>query len=312
MTARGRGVLLAVILLTGCSGSAAVGEEEVTTTSTSSTTSTSTTTLAPYISNLDVRVDPAVIDSPEITAILESLERMERAFPVPAGTVVILYGDTEPSVDWVRSTTRDVGCFDDHDASYFRNAGAQGRGCGLLMRFGKLPACEGTTWCKSRAFIAAHEYFHIVITEVLGNNGNQLPTHFREIPIWMHEGAADYIGYAFTYGSTPAKLSDSEIARFGSDVKTLIMDPNVNVGLDKLGDVWTTTSRPAPRWLLYAYHRAFLAVSLLIDKFGQEKVLVDYYRNISSTGDHLSAFEMTFGITEAEFDLEFSTWLSTL
>jgi hypothetical protein len=237
---------------------------------------------------------------------------MERALPVQAGTVVILYADTEPSFEWVQSTTREVGCFEDTEVSYLRIAGAQGRGCGFLMRFGKLPVCEGTTWCKDRAFIAAHEYFHVVMFETLGIKGNHVPPHFRKIPIWMTEGVADYVGYAYTYGSTPGMLSDAEVAQFGADVKPLIMDPNVNVGLDKLGDLWTTTSRPAPRWLLYAFHRAFLATSLLIDKFGQEKVLFDYYRNILSTGDHLSAFEMTFGVTEAQFDQEFSAWLSKL
>lgn len=303
-------LLLGSAIIVSCSGSNTSPE---TTTTTTSTTSTTTTTLAPYVSNLDIRIDPAAANLPQVSTVLESLERIEREYPVRAGTVVILYTNTEPSITWVRQTTRELGCFDDEDESYFRVALGQGRGCGLLLRMDKLPVCEATTWCKEWAFIAAHEYSHIITANRLGSQDNRLAPHYRDIPTWMHEGTADYVGYAFTYATKPGQLSSPELSRFRSEIKVLAMDPNVDVSIDKLSGLWIRDrSKPAPRWLLYAYHRAFLVVSLLIENFGEKAVLEDYFVNMASTGNHKTAFETTFGVTEAAFDAEFEKWIDSL
>lgn len=303
--------LLGFTIIVSCGGSSA--STETTTSTTTSTTSTTATTLAPLVSNLDIRIDPAAADLPQVSTVLESLERIERKYPVRPGTVVILYTNTEPSITWVRQTTRDLSCFDDEDVAYFRVALGQGRGCGLLLRLDKLPVCEATTWCKEWAFIAAHEYFHIITSNRLGSQDNRLAKYYRSVPTWMHEGTADYVGYSFTYAENPGQLSSPELSKFHSEIRTLAMDPNVNVSIDKLSGLWVRDrSKLAPRWLLYAYHRAFLVVSLLIEKFGEQAVLVDYFMNMAATGDHNSAFETTFGITEPDFNIEFQQWIEML
>lgn len=75
-------------------------------------------------------------------------------------------------------------------------------------------------------------------------------------------------------------------------------------------DLWSGGS--AEPWFQYLYDRSFLAVTLLVERFGEQAVIVEYFENVTALGNHEKGFEETFGITEAEFDAEFQAWITSL
>lgn len=285
---------------------------DMSTSSTIASTSTSTTQ-PPFISNLDVRVDPVSVHFPEVTFIKDILGQMERRFSIKPGTVVILYTSTESSISWVKQTARSVGCFADQGSSYLRGAGGEGRACGFLMRFDSFRVCQGQIDCKDVRFVAAHEFFHTLVGITLGSFDylqEQTVARFRRVPFWIHEGTADYVAYAMTRSETTGTLSSVEISRIRTALKGVARDPSINRSLSSLESIWRQA--PAVQTPNELYPRSLLAVTLLIEKFGEQAVLVDYFKNVASTGSGSAGFQQTFGISEAAFDDEFQAWINAL
>ncbi len=272
--------------------------------STVAPSTTTTSTLPPFESNFDFYVDPVSVGFPQVKFIREVLENLERKYPVEPGTVAVLYSSSQSSIDWVRRTSRSINCFSDHDSAYFRDAGAQGRNCGLLMRFDGLPSnCGDSPTCRDIRSIAAHEVFHVFTSQLVGNS-------WREIPYWLAEGSADYVGFAMTRGTQVGTLSLDEIARSRDAIKGLVADPANITSLREMNKIWSQA--PNVQTPHYFYNMAFLAVTLLIETYGEQAVLVDFLEHIRTTGSRSAAFERTFGMSEAEFDAEFQTWITTL
>jgi hypothetical protein len=317
LTTRIAFVSLAALCL-GCSlptnsKSVSTSESSVASTSTISTLTSTTTTQVPLISNLKMYVDPIGVHLPEFTFIRETLEQMERRFPIKPGTVAILYTSSEPAIDWVKRTARSVRCFADHGSSHLRGAGGEGRGCGFLMRFDSFRVCQGQIDCKDVRFVAAHEFFHTLVGITLGSFDylqEQTVARFRRVPFWIHEGTADYVAYAMTRSESMGSLSVAEVDELRMALKDVARDPSINRSLKSLESIWRQAPAvPTPGQL---YPRSLLAVTLLIEKFGEQAVLFDYFNNVSSTGSGSAGFKQTFGITEDQFDDEFQAWINAL
>lgn len=300
----GRGITFVVsfALVTGCSTTVRTTEEF-----TVSTSSTSTTTTIP-VSNLEILIDPASPDRDNANVIVESLTAMERDFPVEPGTVVILYSKTESSIAWALDVVREKNCFETTTAAELSGMLGIGSECGLLMRLDKEPSCDELELCKTRPVVAAHEFFHVVQHQTL-LAGESL--FFRN---WLNEGAADYVGYAYAYGETPGALSPAQIELFRSNLKELAQHPKLEGDLNRMQVLFNydPSQGPLERWYAYLYNRAFLAVTLLVEKFGKDAVLFDYVRRTAETRDYEKAFKLTFGVSQDEFSTEFESWLQGL
>jgi hypothetical protein len=297
-------LMAASVSLIGCSGSSA--PEETTTTSQVTTTST-TTTLPPLVSNLDIRIDPNSPDAKFAGPILETLEHIERKYPVKPGTVVILYSYGDESISWALETGKQTNCFGDTTADRLRNSNGWARSCGMAIRLDGKPNCDEVHFCRTRISTAAHEYFHVTHHQLL----EELP---ENTALWMMEGVATYVGYAFTYFETPGELSKWHVEQLRKYLKDESRVPEVNITFQEMDKTWQDFDYAtfAPIWFGSLYKRSFLAVTLLIDKYGEQAVLVEYFKNFAETRDHDAAFEMTFGITEDEFYAEFQPWIDSL
>jgi|GEM_PF-5996450 len=281
-------------------------------TTVATTTSTSTTTTVPKPGgNLDVHIDPAIESLPETQQALEMILRTEQQYYVRPGTVTLLYGTDQTSVDWAFQKAKELNCFQDIGINGFVRLVGWGRPCGLMMRVdGVNYDCFDDTWCKQGRTVAAHEFYHVVAYQVLENCTCEPRIFGQKIPNWLNEGITDYVGYAMVYGATPGSLDRNELLRLRTELKTRATNSAVAVGVIAMEDLWSGGS--AEPWFQYLYDRSFLAVTLLVERFGEQAVIVEYFENVTALGNHEKGFEETFGIAEAEFDAEFQAWIKSL
>lgn len=293
--------IVAIALVTSCA-STTQSEPDATTTVASIATSTTIP-----VSNLDIRIDPTSPDRANADIIVQTLHEMERDYPVKPGTLVVLYSKTDASVAWAKEILHNVNCFERTTEDALRGFLGLGNACGLAMRLDKEPACYEVEFCRTRRFVAAHEFFHVVQYQLF--SGEML-----WFTSWLWEGAADYVGYSYAYGKTPGQLTHEEIEALRSNLKDFARDPHIEGGLSRMQVLinGSVGPNPLPRWRSYLYNKAFLAVTLLIDKFGSDSVLFDYVRKVGETRDFEKSFELVFGVSQDDFSTEFETWLETL
>ncbi len=148
----------------------------------------------------------------------------------------------------------------------------------------------------------------VVITHELTHVATRSSTT-RPVPIWLSEGLADYIGYSGI---------DLSRARIASELLTLVRQGKGPKALPTADDFDPAKARIAP-----FYSASWLAVSRLVDIYGQAKV-VSFYRAISGrlTADNAAQldpeamagreFPQTFGVTEASFVIGWRGYLRTL
>lgn len=303
-----------VLLISSCGSGqseAPPAETEPSTTVTTTSSTTTSTTLPTPGGNLDIHIDPAIESLPDTKLALESVLETERQYLVRPGTVALFYGSGESSVDWAFAKAKELNCFQELSRQMFINSVGWGRPCGFLMRVdGVNFECFEDKLCKQGRTVAAHEFFHVVAYQVLEDCPCEPKIFGNKVPNWLNEGIADYVGYAIAYGSTPGTLSPPEIQRLQQELKDRASKSEVAVGVVALEDLWAGGFNEP--WFQYLYDRSFLAVTLLVEKYGEQAVLVDYFRNVTTAGAYAPGFEQTFGITEAEFDAEFQTWMSAL
>lgn len=292
------GVLVASALFMGCTSS----DSDVVV-----TTTTSTTTLPPFVSNLDIHIDPNSPDTQLAEPLLETLEIVERQYPVRPGTVVLLYSKTDASVEWALNKTKELKCMDYHSKANLQVALGWSDACGIAMRLDGRPACDEIRLCRTTIGTAAHEFLHVMNLQQYGGYTDALSR-------WFSEGSATYFGYMFTYGDPPGELSDRIVAQLRTNLKEQSRVPEINIPFKDMDNIWLNQdlSKPVPVWIPYLYNRSFLAVSLLIEKFGEHAVFVEYVDNFTEMRDHPKAFEKTFGITEDAFYAEFQAWIDAL
>lgn len=202
---------------------------------------------------------------------------------------------------------KEVNCFTYKTKDQLMSTLGWGEDCGIAMRLDGRANCDEVHFCRTKITTAAHEYLHVMNLQQYGRlpNGPSL---------WMSEGSATYFGYMFTYGDPPGDLSDWHVEQLRKYLKDQSRDPKVNISFAEMDRAWSELdfSTALGPEVSYLYKRAFLAVTLLVEKYGKKAVLVDYVDNITETRDHFTAFEMTFGLTEDAFYEEFQTWIDAL
>jgi hypothetical protein len=152
---------------------------------------------------------------------------------------------------------------------------------------------------NGRQVVIAHE-----LTHVAARSSTVSP-----VPIWLSEGMADYVGYSGI---------DLSRARIAGELLTLVRQGNGPKALPTADDF-----DPAKSKIATSYSASWLAVSRLVDIYGQAKV-VSFYRAISGplTADKaasldpdviaLDAFPQVFGVSEAQFVVGWKGYLRTL
>jgi hypothetical protein len=130
-----------------------------------------------------------------------------------------------------------------------------------------------------------------------------------QVPIWLSEGMADYVGYSGL---------DLPRARVAADLLALVRQGNGPRSLPTTADFDPEKTTIAP-----FYSASWLAVSRLVDLYGQARV-VAFYRSIaggpamSQAGEldpdaiAAKAFPKSFGVTEAAFVTGWKSYLNTL
>lgn len=309
MLKRSVAIVWTAVLVVSCgSGQGTTPVIEAPSTSTVETTST---TLPPPESRLEIHIDPAVEASPVLDLAVDAVIQTAKQYPVRPGTIGLFYGSGEESIAWAEQKAKELDCFQDLGPNGFSNSVGWGRPCGFLMRIDGVPfECALPILCKQGRTVAAHEFFHVVAYQVLEECLCEPKIFGNKIPNWLNEGIADYVGYAMIYGATPGSLGQEEMNRLRSELKDRASNPDIAVGVIALEDLWAGGFQEP--WFQYLYDRSFLAVTLLVERFGEEAVLKDFLANVTQANTFSVGFETTFGITEAEFDSEFQSWISTL
>jgi hypothetical protein len=148
----------------------------------------------------------------------------------------------------------------------------------------------------------------VVITHELTHVAARSSTT-RPVPIWLSEGMADYVGY-----------SDLDLPRerVASVLLTLVRQGKGPKALPTAGDF-----DPSRTTIALSYSESWLAVSRLVDLYGQARV-VAFYRAVAGgqTVDPSvrfdpdaiveQAFPQSFGVTEAQFVDGWKRYLQTL
>lgn len=148
----------------------------------------------------------------------------------------------------------------------------------------------------------------VVITHELTHVATRSATT-RPVPIWLSEGMADYIGYSGL---------DLPRTRVSSDLLTLVRQGKGPKTLPTEADF-----DPARKKIAQYYSASWLAVSRLVDLYGQARV-ISFYRSIAGelTVDQsaqfdpeaasVQAFPQSFGVTEGQFVDSWKRYLRTL
>jgi hypothetical protein len=171
------------------------------------------------------------------------------------------------------------------------------------------PAQGDRVVINPKAFTALdHNGRQVVITHELTHVAAR-SSAVSPVPIWLSEGMADYVGYSGL---------DLSRARIASELLTLVRQGKGPKALPTADDF-----DPAKSKIATSYSASWLAVSRLVDIYGQAKV-VSFYRVISGrlTVDKaapldpdviaLDAFPQVFGGSEAEFVVGWKGYLRTL
>ena len=287
---------------------------------TTSTTSTSTTTTIPEpvdvplaeiveLENFTVHIDQPVLDLVATQDVVNAVNDILQIYPLTTPAHAVLYATNEDSTAWAQAKTREIDCLYYPDVNRYTLwvAWADIRGCGFAMRADVMQArCWApATTCKTAATVGVHEFFHVITAQILKTCSCWGPTG-RKYPLWYEEGAADYVGYVSLFGrSDDTKRSLIQITKDRAQLT------DIDVDLVEIENLWTINVEEPSRFPAL-YERSFLAILLLIEQYGEQAVLFDYYYAIAFTRNYEVAFELTFGKTIEEFSDEFEVWLDSL
>lgn len=150
-----------------------------------------------------------------------------------------------------------------------------------------------------RRVVITHELTHVAVRS----------STTRPVPTWLSEGLADYVGYSGL---------DLPPQRVAGELLTLVREGKGPTALPTAADFDPALTKISP-----SYSEAWLAVSRLVDLYGQTKV-VAFYREIAGRlavspavehdPDAIAAqvFPDSFGVTEAQFVAGWTRSLSSL
>ena len=152
---------------------------------------------------------------------------------------------------------------------------------------------------SGRRVVMTHELTHVAVRS----------STTRPVPIWLSEGMADYVAYSGL---------DLPRERVASELLALVRQGKGNTALPTDVDFDPSRSAIAP-----SYSKAWLAVSHLVDLYGQARV-VAFYRAVAGglmtdqavqpdpQAIWAQAFTQSFGVSEAQFVDGWNRYLQTL
>jgi hypothetical protein len=129
------------------------------------------------------------------------------------------------------------------------------------------------------------------------------------VPIWLNEGMADYVGYS-GLGLPRQRVAKELLALVRAGRGPTALPTNIDF-------------EPSQTQIAPSYSGSWLAVSRLVDRYGQAKVVAFYRRVASDTAAGgvvqrdpeaaaASAFPKSFGMSESKFVDEWRAYLTTL
>ena len=274
------------------------------------TTVTTIPTLDIAESSLMFHIEPTTEDLSAVDGVIQAVLESERRFPIRPGTHVILYSSSQQSIQWAFEKTRELDCLTRANLEILELWVGTADSCGLLVRVdGANEECPERL-CKNIFTIAAHELFHAVQGQAL-DDCTCLPFIWgNKTPNWYDEGTADYVGYGIVHGSNDhledRLLSEESTEEFLERLADRATDSRIDVGVIDMGALWA--AGPSSDTFGLLYERSFFAIAFLVSRFGEQAVLVDLYSNTQRTGNFVTGFEETFGVSESDFDQQFLTW----
>ena len=155
--------------------------------------------------------------------------------------------------------------------------------------------------------VGSHEVYHVFQEGILADCNCTTEDLGAPLGRWYLEGAAEYVGYADTWGTSSATR-----ARIQKQFLSIVRDPKVSVPLRAVSTALSGVSTDVGIDAGRVYPRAYFAVQYLIDRFGEDLVLNQFYGRVVAAGDWCVAFQQSFGLTEDQFDAQFQAWLTTL
>lgn len=288
------------------------------TTSTTSTSTTTTTTIPEAVDvplaevvelgDLTVHIEKTALDLRVTQDVVNAIDNVMDSYPLLAPADAILFSSGSESLLWAQSKSRELDCLYSSDINRYSSFIGWGNECGLLMRVdGMTSGCpSGLQVCKSGATVGVHEFFHVITAQILEPCSCRPLVMGNKLPNWYNEGTADFVGYVSVFGSDQ-KVIDSLIELSKSNARMAEID----VDLVEIEGLWAQ-GMEQPWWFGRLYERSFLAALLLVDQYGEQAVLSDYFYAVTLTGNYNDAFELTFGKSIEEFSDEFEVWLADL
>lgn len=287
---------------------------------TTSTTSTSTTTTIPEsvdvplaeiveFENFTIYIDQAILELDVTQVVVNAVNDILENYPLITPASGILYATTEQSRAWAQARSREVDCMYSSDVKQYSLYVAFASKCGFFMRVDAMESqCFGLAkTCKTAATVGVHEFFHVITAQILESCSCRLTEWGRPLPDWYNEGTAEYVGYVSVFGSddqTVQSMIEQTKGRARQQVE-------IDVDLVEIESFWAILMEQ-PWQFPTLYERSFLAILFLVEQYGEQAVLSDYFFAITSTRNYETAFEMTFGKTIMEFSDEFDIWLDSL
>lgn len=257
--------------------------------------------------NLTIRIDPLALDLPQTDAIVNLMADIITAHPLMSAADAVLFASSDESLRWAVDATREVDCLHSEDLDYFRNIGGWGERCGFVQRIDAtaLECPTDSSSCWNVLNIAAHEFFHVIAAQRLDPCTCEPLLWGNKIANWYNEGIADYVGHVAV--SRDGRQTFERAIAYNV---AMALQPQVSVDLEELDRLWSQSF--GEPWFALLYNRSFMAVALLVERFGAEVVLDTFFDNVVAAGTFAEGFETTFGRSVDEFSAEFDQWLMTL
>ncbi len=250
-------------------------------------------------------IDPNLTTTEQVDAsqIQKAISKAAKEFGHTSFTAVI-YAPSSSGANWAFSELNKISCPLGPVESLLNGTAVADVFLGRCIVF-KATSISYSNVAKDAESVAYHEVFHLA--QAL--RGGQKPPGARFDDMrWMYEGTAEIAGYQPQISS--GRLSQNALI---SLLRESAM--NTSSSLTQISNGWVDnsialTANPFLRTNAM-YARSYLATHYLSTISSSEKVMNSYFAESDKQGDHVAAFSTTFGMTVAEFDAKFSTWISS-
>ncbi|NDB31537.1 MAG: hypothetical protein EB043_03795 [Actinobacteria bacterium] len=149
------------------------------------------------------------------------------------------------------------------------------------------------------AALLAHEYFHLVQSNLTGKPG-ELPSQGfdsqsrNSIPAWLIEGSAEFVGFMVAAKSLKGNYLLGRSAMLNYSPR------NYEVSANALKDYEVRIGREGDQTYIYPYHVGQVATEYIVASKGFQ-ALLDIFISYSKTKNFDESFKSALGISKSEF-----------